>query len=189
MDANTKLEAGLPSRHVTAGRVRAQGRGSVSDLRDAAEVLKRTPYAADLKPSGRYVAKDMYEADGVPLLMNTLLDHGVLHGECMTVTGRAVAENPKRVKRNEDQDVVRPAGKPLFATSGVVGLRGNRIVKVAGVADLKFNGLTRCFDGEEACFEAGKKKYRAGDVLAIHDLHVRAVNHLAAAKRMCHADI
>ena len=143
------------------------------DLFDVAEVFKRTPYIADLKPGGRYVAKDMFEAGGVPLLMRTLLDHGFLHGECMTVTGRTVAENLKRVKWNKDQDVVRPADKPLSATGGVVGLKGNlapegAIVKVAGMADLKFTGPARCFDGEEACFEAvKKKKYREGDVLVI----------------------
>src|ERR1700737_4464613 len=143
------------------------------DLFDVAEIFKRTPYVADLKPSGRYVAKDMFEAGGVPLLMRTLLDHGYLHGECLTVTGRTVAENLKKVKWNKDQDVVRPADKPLSATGGVVGLRGNlapegAIVKVAGMADLKFTGPARCFDGEEACFEAvKKKKYREGDVLVI----------------------
>ena len=143
------------------------------DLFDVAEVFKRTPYIADLKPGGRYVAKDMFEAGGVPLLMRTLLDHGYLHGECLTVTGRTVAENLKRVKWNKDQDVVHPADKPLSATGGVVGLKGNlapdgAIVKVAGMADLKFTGPARCFDGEEACFEAvKKKKYREGDVLVI----------------------
>jgi dihydroxy-acid dehydratase len=143
------------------------------DLFDVAEVFKRTPYLADLKPAGRYVAKDMYEAGGVPLLMRTLLDHGYIHGECMTVTGRTVAENLKRVKWNKAQDVVHPADKPLSATGGVVGLRGNlapegAIVKVAGMASLKFTGPARCFDGEEACFEAVKnKKYREGEVLVI----------------------
>ena len=126
-----------------------------------------------MKPGGRYVAKDMFEAGGVQLLMRTLLDHGYLHGECLTVTGRTVAENLKRVEWNKDQDVVHPADKPLSATGGVVGLRGNlapegAIVKVAGMADLKFTGPARCFDGEEACFEAvKKKKYREGDVLVI----------------------
>ena len=143
------------------------------DLFDVAKVFQRTPYIADLKPSGRYVAKDMFEAGGVPLLMRTLLDHGYLHGDCLTVTGRTVAENLKRVKWNKDQDVVRPADKPLSATGGVVGLKGNlapegAIVKVAGMAGLKFTGPARCFDGEEACFEAvKKKKYREGDVLVI----------------------
>src|SRR3979490_1758209 len=74
------------------------------DLFDVAEVFKRTPYIADLKPSGRYVAKDMFEAGGVPLLMRTLLDHGYLHGDCITVTGRTMAENMKRGKWNKEQD-------------------------------------------------------------------------------------
>ena len=82
------------------------------DLFDVAEIFKRTPYIADLKPGGRYVAKDMFEAGGIPLLMKTLLDHGYLHGECMTVTGRTIAENLQAVKWNPDQDVVRPADKP-----------------------------------------------------------------------------
>src|SRR5438874_13309537 len=143
------------------------------DLFDVAAIFEKTPYIADLKPGGRYVAKDMFEAGGVPLLMKTLLDHGYLHGECMTVTGRTIAENLKRVKWNKDQDVVRPANKPLLASGGVVGLKGNlapegAIVKVAGMAELKFSGPARCFDGEEACFEAvRKRKYQAGDVLVI----------------------
>ena len=143
------------------------------DLFDVAEVFKKTPYIADLKPGGRYVAKDLFEAGGVPLLMKTLLDHGFLHGDCVTVTGRTVAENMKRVMWNSDQDVVRPADNPLSATGGVVGLKGNlapagAIVKVAGMANLKFTGPARCFDGEEACFEAVKNKtYREGDVLVI----------------------
>jgi len=143
------------------------------DLFDVAEVFKKTPYIADLKPGGRYVAKDLFEAGGVPLLMKTLLDHGFLHGDCVTVTGRTVAENMKRVTWNNDQDVVRPADNPLLATGGVVGLKGNlapagAIVKVAGMANLKFTGPARCFDGEEGCFEAVKNKtYREGDVLVI----------------------
>src|SRR4029077_12242456 len=125
------------------------------------------------KPSGRFVAKDLFEVGGIPLIMRTLLDHGFLHGDCLTVTGRTIAENLKRVKWNKDQDVVRPADKPLSATGGVVGLKGNlapegAIVKVAGMAGLQFTGPARCFDGEEACFEAVKnKKYREGDVLVI----------------------
>ena len=144
-------------------------------LFDVAEIFKKTPYIADLKPGGRYVAKDWFEAGGVPLLMKTLLDHGFLHGDCMTVTGRTIAENLKSVKWNPDQDVVRPADKPLLATGGVVGLKGNlapdgAIVKVAGMAKdhLTFTGPARCFDGEEACFEAVKeKKYKEGEVFVI----------------------
>jgi len=143
------------------------------DLFDVAAVFKRTPYIADLKPAGRYVAKDLFEAGGVPLLMKTLLDHGFLHGECMTVTGRTMAENLRRVEWNKDQDVVRPADKPLLATGGVVGLKGNlapegAIVKVAGMENLRFSGPARCFDGEEACFAAVKtRNYKEGDVLVI----------------------
>jgi dihydroxy-acid dehydratase len=147
--------------------------GIAFDLFDVAEVFKRTPYIADLKPAGRFVAKDLFEAGGVPLLMKTLLDHGFMHGDCVTVTGRTMAENLKHVTWNSEQDVIRPADRPLTETGGVVGLRGNlapegAIVKVAGMDNLKFSGPARCFDGEEACFEAVKsRKYREGDVLVI----------------------
>jgi dihydroxy-acid dehydratase len=142
-------------------------------LFDVAEVFKKTPYVADLKPGGRYVAKDMFEVGGIPLLMKTLLDHGFLHGDCITVTGRTIAENMKSVKWNPDQDVVRPADKPITVTGGVVGLKGNlapdgAIVKVAAMSTLKFTGPARCFDGEEACFAAVKTRaYKEGDVFVI----------------------
>src|SRR5690348_15939370 len=142
-------------------------------LFDVAEVFKKTPYVADLKPGGRYVAKDMFEAGGVPLLMKTLLDHGYLHGDCLTVTGRTIAENLKNVKWNPDQDVVYPADKPLLASGGVLGANGNlalerAVVKLAGMERLQFSGPARCFDGEEACFEAVKnRQYAEGDVLVI----------------------
>src|SRR5262252_2883907 len=143
------------------------------DLFDVAEILKKTPYIADLKPGGRYVAKDMFEAGGVPLLMKTLLDHGFLHGHCMTVTGRTIADNLKSVKWNPHQEVVRPADKPITATGGVVGLKGNlapegAIVKVAGMSNLRFTGPARCFDCEEDAFEAVQKKtYKEGEVIVI----------------------
>jgi dihydroxy-acid dehydratase len=145
------------------------------DLFDVAEIFKRTPYIADLKPGGRYVAKDMFEAGGIPLLMKTLLDEGFLHGECLTVTGRTIAENLASVKWNDKQDVVRPASDPITKTGGVVGLKGNlapegAIVKVAGMSQdhLTFKGPARCFDAEEAAFEAvSKRTYRQGDVLVI----------------------
>ena len=143
------------------------------DLFDVAEVLKRTPYIADLKPGGKYVAKDLFEVGGIPMIMKTMLDAGYLHGDCMTVTGRTIAENLKQVKWNDAQDVVHPASKPLLKTGGVVGLKGNlapegAIVKVAGLEKQVFSGPARCFDGEEACFEAVKaKKYKEGEVLVI----------------------
>jgi dihydroxy-acid dehydratase len=145
------------------------------DLFDVAEIFKKTPYIADLKPGGKYVAKDLFEVGGIPLVMKALLDGGFLHGDCMTVTGRTMAENLASVKWNPDQDVVYPVSKPLTKTGGVVGLRGNlapegAIVKVAGMpADKQvFTGPARCFDNEESCFEAVKKRqYKEGDVLVI----------------------
>ncbi len=143
------------------------------DLFDVAEIFKKTPYIADLKPGGRYVAKDMYEAGGVPMLMKTLLDHGYLHGDCMTVTGRTMAENLAKVAWNDEQDVMYPANKPIKPTGGVVGLSGNlapdgAIVKVAGLKHLQFSGPARCFDSEEECFNAVRERtYKEGEVLVI----------------------
>lgn len=145
------------------------------DLFDVAEIFKRTPYIADLKPGGRYVAKDWFEAGGVPLLMKTLLDNGFLHGDCMTVTGRTIAENMATVKWNPHQDVIWPANKPITPTGGVVGLRGNlapegAIVKIAGMPEdkLVFTGPALCFDTEEEAFEAvSKRRYKDGDVFVI----------------------
>ncbi|CAM5382731.1 Dihydroxy-acid dehydratase OS=Afipia felis OX=1035 GN=ilvD_3 PE=3 SV=1 [Afipia felis] len=143
------------------------------DLFDVAEIFKKTPYVADLKPGGRYVAKDMFEAGGIPLLMKTLLDHGFMHGDCLTVTGRTMAENLQSVKWNPHQDVVRPADKPITVTGGVVGMKGNlapdgAIVKVAGMSVLKFTGPARVFDCEEDAFEAVEKRtYKEGDVIVI----------------------
>ena len=143
------------------------------DLFDVAEIFKKTPYIADLKPGGKYVAKDMFEAGGIPLLMKTLLDQGYLHGDCMTVTGRTLAENMEHVAWNDKQDVVRSADNPITETGGVVGLKGNlaedgAIVKVAGMSTLKFSGPARCFDSEEECFEAvSNREYEEGEVLVI----------------------
>ncbi|AZO62534.1 MAG: dihydroxy-acid dehydratase [Mesorhizobium sp.] len=143
------------------------------DLFDVAAIFEKTPYIADLKPGGKYVAKDMFEAGGIPLLMKTLLDHGYLHGDCMTVTGRTLAENMEHVAWNESQEVVRPANRPITKTGGVVGLKGNlapegAIVKIAGMSELKFSGPARCFDSEEECFEAvTQRNYREGEVLVI----------------------
>ncbi|WP_024585407.1 dihydroxy-acid dehydratase [Aliihoeflea sp. 2WW] len=147
--------------------------GIAFDLFDVARIFEKTPYIADLKPGGRYVAKDMFEAGGIPLLMKTMLEHGYLHGDCMTVTGRTVAENMEHVRWNDAQDVVRPANRPITATGGVVGLKGNlapdgAIVKVAGMSNLKFTGPARCFDSEEECFAAvTDRTYREGEVLVI----------------------
>jgi dihydroxy-acid dehydratase len=141
-------------------------------LRDVAEIFKKTPYLADLKPGGRYVAKDMGEAGGMPMLMRTLLDAGLLHGDCMTVTGKTIRENLEGVVW-QDQKVIRPVSNPLSPTGGVVGLWGSlapdgAIVKVAGMSNLKHRGPARVFDGEEACFAAVEARdYKEGDVLVI----------------------
>jgi len=143
------------------------------NIMDVAEIFKKTPYLADLKPGGKYVAKDMFEAGGVPMLLKTLLDGGFINGECLTVTGKSMSENLKNVKFNENQDVIRPYNKPITKTGGVVGLKGNlaeggAIVKVAGMKRLNFKGSARCFDCEEDAFKAVKeKKYKEGDVIVI----------------------
>ena len=143
------------------------------DLHDVAEIFKKTPYIADLKPGGRYVARDMFEIGGVPVLMKTLLDGGFLHGDCITVTGKTIAENLADVTFPTNQDVVRTTDAPLSPTGGVIGLRGNlapegAIVKVAGMKNLKFTGKARCFDCEEDAFAAVERRdYQEGDVLVI----------------------
>ena len=143
------------------------------DLHDVAEIFKRTPYVADLKPGGRYVAKDMYEIGGVPVLLKTLFEGGFIHGDCLTVTGKSMEENLANVSFPTDQDVIRPVSAPLSPTGGVVGLRGNlapegAIVKVAGMTNLVFTGTARCFDCEEDAFAAVERRdYKEGEVLVI----------------------
>ena len=143
------------------------------DLHDVAKIFKRTPYIADLKPGGRYVAKDMFEIGGVPVLLKTLLDGGFIHGDCITVTGKTMAENLAEVAFPENQDVIHPVSAPLSPTGGVVGLRGNlapegAIVKVAGMSNLVFTGTARCFDSEEDAFAAvDRRDYKEGDVIVI----------------------
>lgn len=143
------------------------------DLDDVAKIFKSTPYIADLKPGGRYVAKDMYEIGGVQVVLNELFKGGYIHGDCLTVTGKTIEQNLKGVKFPKNQDVVRPINNPITPTGGVVGLKGNlaprgAIVKVAGMARLKHVGPARVFDSEEAAFEAVQaKKYKEGDVIVI----------------------
>jgi len=143
------------------------------DLFDVAAIFKKTPYIADLKPGGKYVAKDMYDAGGVPMLMKTLHDGGFIHGDCITVTGKTIAENLEGVTFDETQKVMYPVSNPITPTGGVVGLKGNLapdggIVKVAGMDMLKFTGPARCFDSEEEAFSAvSNKEYEEGDVIVI----------------------
>ncbi len=143
------------------------------DLHEVARIFRRTPYIADLKPGGRYVAKDMYDVGGMPVLMRTLLDAGFLHGDCITVTGKTIAENLNGVVFPANQDVIRPATAPLSTTGGVVGLRGNlapqgAIVKIAGLKHQVHVGPARVFDCEKDCFDAVQARhYKDGDVLVI----------------------
>jgi dihydroxy-acid dehydratase len=143
------------------------------DLFEVAEIFKKTPYITDLKPGGKYVALDLYEAGGVPLLMKTLLDSGHLHGDCLTVTGRTIAENLESVKWNDKQKVVFPVSQAITKTGGVVGLQGNlapdgAIVKVAGMEKQTFSGPAHCFDSEEECYAAvSERNYKEGEVLVI----------------------
>jgi dihydroxy-acid dehydratase len=143
------------------------------DLHAVAEIFKRTPYIADLKPGGRYLAKDLFEIGGVSVLLKALLDSGYLHGDCITVTGKMIAENLADVAFPTDQDIVRPISDPITTTGGVAGLRGTlapegAIVKVAGMTNLKFRGPARCFDSEEAAFDAvQKREYQPGEVIVI----------------------
>lgn len=133
------------------------------DLFDVAEIFKTTPYMADLKPGGNYVAKDMYEAGGVYMLMKSLLSEGLLHGNCMTVTGKTLGENIDEITWNPEQKVIHAATKPLSPTGGVVGLKGSlapngAIVKVAGMHRLQFKGPALVFDCEEDAFAAVEKR-------------------------------
>ena len=145
------------------------------DIFEIEKIFKKTPYIADMKPGGKYVAKDLFEVGGVQMILKVLLDAGYIHGDCLTVTGKTMAENLADIKFNEDQDVVYRPEKPLSKSGGVVVLRGNlasdgAVVKVAGMQNdaLVFTGSALCFDSEEECFSAVEhKKYKAGDVLII----------------------
>ncbi len=147
--------------------------GITFDLFDVAEIFKTTPYMADLKPGGQYVAKDMYDAGGIYMLMKSLLGEGLLHGNCMTVSGKTLGENIDQVTWNPDQKVIHPANKPLSPTGGVVGLRGTlapegAIVKVAGMTRLEFTGPAQVFESEEQCFAAVEaRQIKEGAVVVI----------------------
>ena len=147
--------------------------GIVFTLEDVGRIFRDTPYIADLKPGGKYVAKDMYEIGGVSVVLKELLDNGYLHGDCITVTGKTIAENLADTVFPDDQDVVRRVKTPIAPTGGVVALKGNlapegAIVKVAGLKRLEHTGPARCFDSEEEAFAAVQEgKYNEGDVIVI----------------------
>ncbi len=136
-------------------------------------ISERTPLLCDLQPGGQYVATDLYEAGGVPLVLKRLLDVGVLRGDAMTVTGRTIGEHASDAKETAGQKVVRPLSDPLKRTGGFAILRGNVapdgcVVKLAGHERRKHTGPARVFDGEEAAMAAVlAKKIEAGDVVVI----------------------
>jgi dihydroxy-acid dehydratase len=143
------------------------------DLFAVAEIFKKTPYIADLKPGGKYVAKDVFDIGGVPQILKALYDGGLLHGDCITVTGRTLKQNLEKVVFNTDQKVVYPVSSPITPTGGVVGLRGTlapdgAIVKVAGLKKQQFRGPARVFNSEEEAFAAvDAEQYNEGDVIVI----------------------
>ncbi|MCA0377753.1 MAG: dihydroxy-acid dehydratase [Gemmatimonadetes bacterium] len=147
--------------------------GIAFDLFDVAEVFKRTPLIADLKPGGKYLAKDVHDIGGVRVVLKALLDGGFLHGDCLTVTGKSLAENLADIEVPSNQRVVMPVSQAISTTGGLVGLTGNlapdgAVVKVAGLAHRVHRGPARVFDSEDACFAAVMQRaYAAGDVLVI----------------------
>ncbi|MBS40965.1 MAG: dihydroxy-acid dehydratase [Rhodospirillales bacterium] len=142
-------------------------------LEDVAKIFRKTPYIADLMPGGKYTATDMYRIGGVPVVIKELLSAGILDGDCLTVTGKTLAQNHKGIKFPKKQKVVYPVKKALSRTGGVVGLKGNlapdgAIVKIAGMENLTFSGPARVFDCEEDAFESVVTgKVKEGDVIVI----------------------
>jgi len=147
------------------------------DLFDVTDIMRDTPYFCDLRPGGRYVAKDLYEVGGVPVVLKELQKIGLLHEDCMTVSGRSLGEELDTITGGADGRVVYPAKQPLTPTGGVVGLRGNlapdgAIVKVAGMTleEQVFSGPARVFECEEDAFLAvSRRQYSAGDVIVIRN--------------------
>jgi dihydroxy-acid dehydratase len=143
------------------------------DIFDISEIFKRTPYIADLQPGGHYLAIDLFEAGGIQQAIRTLLDCGFIHGNCLTVTGKSIAENLRNVIWNPMQKVVRPATDPFSSTPSLVVLKGNlapegAILKVAGVHNLKHQGPARIFDSEQEAFACVQNlQYQRGDVIVI----------------------
>ena len=145
------------------------------DLEDVCEIFRETPYFVDLKPGGKYVAKDLWEVGGIAIVMKELHRAGMLHGQCVTADGRTIAETLADVAGEADGRIVHPIEKPLSTWGGVVGLKGNlapegAIVKVAGLRKLRFEGPARVFESEEEAFEAVKaRQYEEGEVIVIRN--------------------
>jgi len=146
-------------------------------LDDVCEIFRETPYFVDLKPGGTYVAKDLYEAGGIPVVMKELRKAGLIHEDCVTASGRSIGEELELIDREADGKVIYPIDQPLTKTGGVVGLKGNlapdgAIVKVAGIPTQhqRFTGPARVFECEEEAFEAVKaRQYEEGEVIVIRN--------------------
>jgi dihydroxy-acid dehydratase len=153
----------------------ARAAGVALDLDDFETIRERVPVLCDLKPSGRFVATDLHHAGGVPQVMKLLLDHGVLHGDAVTISGETVAEVLRNVpaEPGRDQEVIRPWSRPLYAQGHLAILRGNlapegAVAKITGVKTPVMTGPARVFDSEESCLESILAGHiRAGDVIVI----------------------
>ena len=147
------------------------------NLEDVCDIFRDTPYFVDLKPGGQYVAKDLYEAGGVPVVMRELRKAGLIHEDCVTATGATMGEELDKVTQDADGTVIYPVENPITPTGGVVGLKGNlapegAIVKVAGIPSehQRFVGPARVFECEEDAFEAVKQRaYEEGEVIVIRN--------------------
>lgn len=147
------------------------------DLFDVTDIMRDTPYFCDLRPGGKYVAKDLYEVGGVPVVLKELKKLGLIHEDCITASGRTLGEELDEIRGEADGRVIYPAATPLTVTGGVVGLRGNlapdgAIVKVAGMTEAEqvFTGPARVFESEEEAFEAVRARaYAEGEVIVIRN--------------------
>ncbi|WP_428927057.1 dihydroxy-acid dehydratase [Marinibacterium sp. SX1] len=146
-------------------------------LEDVCEIFRDTPYFVDLKPGGQFVAKDLHDAGGIPVVMKELRKAGLIHEDCMTATGETIGAELDKITREADGRVIHPVATPLTKTGGVVGLKGNlapegAIVKVAGIPaeGQRFTGPARVFECEEDAFAAVKaRSYAEGEVIVIRN--------------------
>jgi dihydroxy-acid dehydratase len=153
----------------------AHAMGVDLNIDDFETIRKRVPVFADMKPSGRYVVTDLHKAGGIPQIMKMLLVHGLLHGDCMTITGETIAEVLKDVpaEPRPDQDVIRPWDNPIYSQGHLAILKGNlategSVAKISGIKNPKITGSARVFNSEEACMEAIlAEKIKPGEVLVI----------------------
>ena len=142
---------------------------------DFETISRRVPVLADMKPSGRYVVTDLHRAGGIPQVMKMLLEHGLLHGDCLTITGESIAEilNNIPAEPRPDQDVIRPWHNPVYPQGHLSILKGNlspegAVAKISGIKNPKITGPARVFNSEEACMEAIlAENIKPGDVVVI----------------------